>query len=79
MSLLIGESIGCSIGLWSTLRVEILWWLWLKKLHAIYGNLFQDFSNLKDNLLKAGEEYHNRTLAVLEKKIESLDNKGRSF
>ena len=46
---------------------------------AIYGNLFQDFNNFKDNLLKAGEEYYTKTLAILEKKIESLDNKRRSF
>ena len=78
-SLLIGESIGCSTGLWTTSRVEILWWLWLKRLDAMYGNLFQDFRNLKENLLKAGEDYYTRTLTVLEKKIDSLENKGRIF
>ena len=71
-SLLIGESIGCSSGLWAMLRVEILWWLWLKRLNAMYGNLYQDFNNLKESLIKVGEEYYIRTLERLEKNIESL-------
>ena len=78
-SLRIGESIGCSSGLWATLRVEILWCLWLKRLNAMYGNLFQDFSNLKETLIKVGEEYFIRTLARLEKNIDSLAHKSRSF
>ena len=78
-SLHIGESIGCSSRLWATLRVEILWWLWLKRLNAMYGNLFQDFNNLKETLIKVGEEYYIRTLARLEKNIESLAHKSRSF
>ena len=70
---------GCSSGLWATLRVEILWWLWLKRLNAMYGNLFQDFNNLKETLIEVGEEYYIRTLARLEKNIKSLAHKSRSF
>ena len=54
---LIGELLGCSNGLWTMIRVEILWWLWLARLDAIYGGLSEDFGVLKDKLIKAREGY----------------------
>ena len=59
-SLLIVGLVGCSNGLWMVIRVEILWWLWLARLDAIYRELRKDFGMLKDRMLKAGEEYYSR-------------------
>ena len=62
-----------------TLRVKVLWWLWIKRLDAIYGNLSQDFTKLKENLLKVGEDYYTKTLDLLESNIDNLANKSRIF
>ena len=74
-SLLIGDSVGCSKGLWTVLRVEILWWLWLARLDAIYGGLKEDFGKLKEKIIKAGEEYFSVTLGEIEERTEQLANK----
>ena len=77
-SLLIGDSVGCSNGLWTVLRVEILWWLWLARLDAIYGGLKEDFGKLKEKMIKAGEEYFSVTLVEIEERTEQLVNKGQN-
>ena len=77
-SLLIGDSVGCSNGLWTVLRVEILWWLWLARLEAIYGGLKEDFGKLKEKIIKAGEEYFLVTLVKIEERTEQLANKGQN-
>ena len=77
-SLLIGESVGCSSGLWMVLRVEILWWLWLARLDAIYEGLKEDFGMLKEKIMKAGEEYYSKTIVEIESKIEKLSSKGQN-
>ena len=77
-SLLIGESVGCSNGLWTVLRVEILWWLWLARLEAIYGGIKEDFGKLKEKIIKAREEYFSVTLVEIEERIKQLANKGQN-
>ena len=74
-SLLIGDSVGCSNGLWTVLRVEILWWLWLARLEAIFGGLKEDFGKLKEKNIKAGEDYFSVTLVEIEERTEQLANK----
>ena len=78
-SLLIGDFVGCSNGLWTVLRVEILWWLWLARLDAIYGGLKEDYGKLKEKIIKAGEEYFSITLMEIEERTKQLANKGQNF
>ena len=77
-SLLIGDSVGCSNGLWTVLRVEILWWLWLARLEAIYGGLKEDFGKLKEKIIKAREDYFSVSLKKIEERTEELANKGQN-
>ena len=67
-----------SIGLWSVLIVEVMWWLWLARLDAIYGGLREDFGILKGKLLKAGEGYYSKMIVDLKSKIDKLSRKSRS-
>ena len=73
-SRIIGDPVGCSNGLWTVLRVEILWWLWLARLDAIYGGLKEDFGMLKDRLIKLGEGYYSRTIVEIDTRIEEITN-----
>ena len=76
---MIGESTSCTIGLWTALRVEIFWWLWLAQLGAIYGDIQQDFGTLKNSLIKTGESYYIKMLNELESTITwILQDKQRS-
>ena len=65
-SLIIGDPVGCSNGLCTVLRVEILWWLWLARLDAIYGGLKEDFGMLKERLIKVGEGYCSETIVKID-------------
>ena len=71
-SLLIGDSIGCSNELWTPLRTEILWSLWLYRLDVIFGGLRQNFFVLKEALMKTEENYFTRTLSTLNRRKEKL-------
>ena len=60
------------------LKVELLWWLWLARLDAIYGGLKEDFGKLKEKIIKAGVEYFSVTLLEIEERTEQLANKGQN-
>ena len=64
--------------MWTVIRVETLWWLWLARLDAIYGGLKEDFRMLKEKIIKVEEEYYSRTIVEIEARTEKLTSKGQT-
>ena len=73
--LLLGETIGCSIELWTIIRTKILWFLWIERLSAIFQGATRNSSSLQQCLVAVGERYYSKKHNLLSSRIETLQRK----
>ena len=73
--LLLGETIACSNEVWTIIRTEVLWFLWIERLSAIYQGATRNTSSLKQCLVSVGERYYSKKHNLLSSRIEILQQK----
>ena len=70
--LLLGETIECSIELWTVIKTKILWFFWIERLSAIFQGATRNSSSLQQCLVAVGERYYSKKHNLLSSRIDLL-------